>query len=218
MSGDDVLGVKYGLKRTPFGKPVRLNRNFRVGMVVAVKAFQKHHGLRADGQVGPKTYDALRPHIPPYGCWLLGHYHIPLGNVRDRIVKEALFLASHSPSIHYTQGSLRWSGINGGIKPPNYPHYADCSSLATYCYWVAGAPDPNGLNFRAGYTGTMAAHGRRVDAPRPGDLVLYGRGPTYEHVAVYIGGGRVISHGSESGPLNLPVHYRGDFAQYRSYV
>ena len=62
-----------------------------------------------------------------------------------------------------------------------------------------------------GYTGTLINHGTRVSASnlRLGDLVFYGRyGIT--HVAIYVGFGRVVSHGSESGPLLLSTYYRSD--------
>lgn len=221
MRGSDVLGIKYGLRKAGFGRGLVFNNRYGLGVVNNVKRLQRARGLHVDGQIGPKTWAALRPQMPPYGCWLVNHYKpvAPVG-VADLVVKEALYLAAHAASIHYTQSSLRWQGIDNRIKPPSFPRYADCSSMATYCYWVAGGPDPNNLGFRAGYTGTMVNHGWRVSVPRAGDLCFYGwqsRGVP-EHVAVYIGGGRVVSHGSESGPLNLPLHYRGDLVQIRRYV
>lgn len=93
----------------------------------------------------------------------------------------------------------------------------DCSSTMQVAYWMAGAPDPSGLDHSGyGYTGTQWARGRFVSLAdaRPGDLVFYGydsRGDFPGHVAgVYAGRGsdaRVISFGST--PIkNLPVAYR----------
>ena len=77
----------------------------------------------------------------------------------------------------------------------------------------------NGAGWAAGYTGTQAMHGRVVslDALEVGDLVFYGRAWPYGHVAGYVGGGKVISHGSEGGPYLLPVRYRSDVSHARRY-
>lgn len=95
----------------------------------------------------------------------------------------------------------------------------------TWCLWNAlnvtyGHSDSvNGTQWRAGYTGTLLTHGERVWGPLlVGDPVIYGRGFPGHHVAIYVGNGRVISHGSEAGPLLLPVHYRSDVMQVRRYI
>lgn len=125
------------------------------------------------------------------------------------------------PSVHYTEGSLRWAGITLGRRSVKHqaPPYADCSSFVTWCYWDASRwldlPDIiNNSNWAAGYTGTMVLCGEQVAAPTPGDLAFYGTGVPY-HVALFIGGGRVISHGREQGPEIVPV---GPVSQYRRYV
>lgn len=76
-----------------------------------------------------------------------------------------------------------------------------------------------------GNTGTMAQHGREVLHLRhvlPGDCVLYGPAPTFEHVAIVVavrnGVPMVVSHGSEPGPFLLPYNYRRDVGQFRRYV
>lgn len=134
---------------------------------------------------------------------------------RKRVKRAALLAARHRGVVHYTQGASRWQGISSRrrAKDGQYPNYADCSSLATWCHWDAtriyGLGDyVNGANWKYGYTGTQVQHGKPVALNRllTGDLVFYGRGPS--HVAIYIGGGKVVSHGGESGPLILPVQYR----------
>jgi hypothetical protein len=97
----------------------------------------------------------------------------------------------------------------------------DCSSAYTGCCWIAGIPDPNGRGYDGyGFTGTMIRNGRRVDTPQPADAVFYGRdrngNPT--HVAMYVGGGKVISHGSSAGPLLLDIRYRHDQHSIRRYL
>jgi len=109
-------------------------------------------------------------------------------------------------------------GVRNKVRIPRVTPYEDCSSFATWCYWHAGAPDPNGRRYDGhGFTGTQAANGRRVTTPKPGDLILYGPSPNFSHVAVYIGNGLCVSHGSEAGPVVLNYKYR-PVAQIRSYV
>lgn len=132
-----------------------------------------------------------------------------------RMITAAVYTIDHESSIHYTMGSLRMVGVTRKIRLPDYPRYADCSSGVTWLYWQAGAPDPNARGYDGeGFTGTLAAHGSPVSpsAIVPGDLVFYGAGPTYTHVALAIKGqgqdARVWSHGSESGPSYRVANYR----------
>jgi hypothetical protein len=130
-------------------------------------------------------------------------------------------LLSKPDEVHYTQGAARWSGIDQKKNLSSlFPFYGDCSSTATFILWRAlthvhkGVKDRvNGAAWKAGYTGTIASHGLHVlhDANiQVGDLILYGPGPTYEHVTVALGGGKCFSHGSEGGPYILPLDYRSD--------
>ena len=143
------------------------------------------------------------------------------------MVKQACALMyAHRPQVHYTMGSKRWQGMSQKLRAwkGDYPHYSDCSSSATWILWQAyhhfSLPDRvNGTRWQHGYTGTLVQHGKRVNGtPKVGDLVFYGRGWPYEHVAVSLGGRRVFSHGSEPGPYLLDIDYRPDRAQVRRYI
>ena len=146
---------------------------------------------------------------------------------RELAVAAARLGVQHEPEIHYTQGVQRWYGIDHNLKAyrGEYPLYADCSAFTTWCLWNGlshyGVRDTvNGANWQAGYTGTQKQHGKPVKLRvnwRSGDLVHYGPG-TGAHVAIYIGGGQVISHGSEGGPMVLPWNYRSDYAETRRYI
>lgn len=153
---------------------------------------------------------------------------------RDLAVEAALLGVKHAPAIHYTQLGARWEGIAEGHKAwrGEFPKNADCSSFATWCLWSGlhhyGARDTvNDQRWKAGFTGSMAGHGRRVsgpDAALRGDLVLYGN-PTGgdAHVTLVVGrdqGGRlmVVSHGSEGGPFYVRFDYRTDIHSIRRYV
>jgi cell wall-associated NlpC family hydrolase len=145
---------------------------------------------------------------------------------RALAMQAASLGVAHSPSIHYTQGSQRWDGIRHGLKAwrGEYPHWADCSAYVTWCLWNGlshyhAHDHVNGQNWAGGYTGTLATHGQQVHSNfQHGDLCLYGSGFPFEHVAIYVGGGLVISHGSERGPLKCSMHYRPDLRQVRRYV
>jgi len=147
---------------------------------------------------------------------------------RKTVLHGVDLLMAHPAAVHYTQGPLRWQGIDKNllVAKGQCIRYGDCSSTATWLLWnalsVYGVHDiVNGQNWRAGFTGTMAQHGKRVvhDANiKVGDLVLYGPAPTFEHVAVAIGGGRVFSHGSEAGPFLLDMDYRRDRGEVRRYI
>lgn len=152
-------------------------------------------------------------------------------DARERFEHAMRLALNNRGVVHYTQGVRRWDGIRLGLRSADgkYPRYADCSSITTWALWNAltGAsgdmafPDVvNGASWDAGYTGTQTTHGEVVSlgSLMVGDLVFYGRAWPYGHVAGYVGGGMVISHGSESGPHFLPVRYRGDVSHARRFI
>lgn len=148
---------------------------------------------------------------------------------RHIIAEGCALLLAHPSAVHYTEGGSRWQGIDHGLRISRgqWMTEGDCSSTATWLLWNAlhvrfGLGDiVNGEHWRAGYTGTIAGHGKpvRVDANiQVGDLVLYGPGPSYSHVAVALGGGQVFSHGSEGGPYKLPIAYRSDRGPVHRFI
>lgn len=156
-----------------------------------------------------------------------------LGPVKRRkarsLVKRACArLLANPAQVHYTQGPDRWDGINhrkGITKAGFWPFYGDCSSTATWVLWRAlfvafGVNDVvNGTHWTAGFTGTQLQHGHLVTGkPLAGDLAIYGTGYPGEHVAVCLGDGTVMSHGSDAGPYRLPIRYRPDLFQVRRYI
>jgi hypothetical protein len=167
------------------------------------------------------------------------HYLTAKQRTRARriAVRAALLGLHHAEAIHYTQGGSRWQGIaDTRYSARNqYPNYADCSAFVTWCLWNGlfipyRKPDVvNGANWKAGYTGTMIAHGRpirQLKNVRWGDAVLYGApGSTGRHTAIIVKVGRprgsnlmVVSHGSEGGPYYLPYNYRRDIHSIRRYI
>jgi hypothetical protein len=148
-----------------------------------------------------------------------------------RVILLGVELLMRDPArVHYTQDAVaRWEGINKHLRIADRecPTHGDCSSTHTWLLWNAlthvGVKRDlvNGASWKGGYTGTIASHGKRVSDIRNakvGDAILYGPGPTFEHVATYIGGGRVFSHGSERGPFILSVDYRPDRGMIRRHI
>lgn len=140
-------------------------------------------------------------------------------------LQAAVLGMHHAPVIHYTQDERRWQGIDRDRKAwrGEYPNWADCSAYVTWCLWNGldhfhHSDTVNGEHWRAGYTGTLLEHGRVVWVPIPGDAIIYGPGWPGEHTALYTGGGLVVSHGSEAGPMLLPWRYRPDVLSIRRYI
>jgi hypothetical protein len=233
--GRDVLALGRALRRAGFGdrsKPA--GRVFDAELEAAVRAFQTANGLEIDGVLGPDTYAALGSFYDSRGRWLVSQVPkvapfnpaapvVDAGGIRQRIVAAAHLGVENRAAIHYTQDQRRMEGVRLQVVPPRVPSWEDCSSFATWCYWAAGAPDPNGLGYNGfGYTGTQILQGSETADPRPGDLCFYG--PTRSnitHVTVYVGNGCVVSHGREEGPeLYGSANYRRaqDLQQIRSYL
>lgn len=150
-------------------------------------------------------------------------------HARDLACDAAVLSIRNAPSIHYTQGGQRWQGIDRGLRAykGQFPTQGDCSAMATWWLWQGlhhyGAKDTvNGQNFRGGYTGTMvfgpAKHVQHRSSWQRGDLLIYGNGGTGEHVAMYLGSGKVASHGSEAGPFKLDWNYRPDLMAVRRAI
>lgn len=140
-------------------------------------------------------------------------------------------MLANKDAVHYSQGANRWEGIRDRDTHlrGTYPKHCDCSSTATWMLWDAIARSyhvhdiVNHAEWTAGYTGSMYQNGVLVKHDsnlKIGDLIFYGDqgGGIPEHVAVYIGGGHVFSHGGEGGPYILPLDYRRDRRMSRRYI
>jgi len=122
-----------------------------------------------------------------------------VSDVRQAIVAAARWGISHEPRIHY-----------GGVRPiplgRRLPLTTDCSGYVTLCYFLAGAPDPNGLAYNGeGWTGTLLRHLTHVAEGRPGDIVVFGAYPGH-HCAIVLEPGNdplLASHGQERGPVEV---------------
>lgn len=158
-------------------------------------------------------------------------------HARKLLLQQANTLVTHKDEIHYSQRADRQTGVRHKltITKGQFPRTCDCSSTTWWMLWdaihrtynvrdlVAGTShpewNPDGLVF----TGSMYKHGKAVlhdKNLKVGDLIFYGDqgGGVPEHVAMYIGGGMVFSHGSEGGPYILHIDYRDDRRMSRRYI
>ena len=144
----------------------------------------------------------------------------PPVDVRGNIVAWAKWGVNNHAHFNYTEGAKRMSNL--GVYPPAFPMFNDCSAFVTWCYWIAGAGDPNGGSAykgtymgRMGYTGTLLTHGTHIAAniAVPGDVVVYGEYPG-QHTALIVQAQGLdiltVSHGQQGDPsycwINKPTH------------
>ena len=122
-----------------------------------------------------------------------------MSDVRQAIVAAARWGIRNEPRIHY--GQVRPIPLGRRL-----PLTTDCSGFVTLAYFLAGAPDPNGLDYDgAGWTGTLLRHMQPAAVPRPGDVVVWGAYPGH-HCAIVLEPGDdplLASHGQERGPLAI---------------
>jgi NlpC/P60 family len=148
---------------------------------------------------------------------------------RDLACYAAIVAYKHRAEMVYTEGPARWSGIDDhrlGYKG-EFPRAADCSAFTTWCLWNGvehfriKQDIVNGEEWREGYTGTMVQHGVEVDVKHllTGDAIFYGgTRDVPQHVCLYMGWGRVMSHGSPGDPSLLPIDFGMPFNQARRYI
>lgn len=186
-----------------------------------IKAFQRKHKISPSGIYGSKTHHALSKFYDLAGrqrLQALAHDRKIAAITSAFRVVGAHFLLVGGNTLAYSESASR--GDLG--KYPLLPPATDCSGFVTAMFKAVGLPDPNGLNFRpVGWTGTLGLHGVRVAnwaKLRIGDLVLYGGGYPYGHVAIVIDAARrlVLSHGS-TGVRKLAFNYRRVAAIRRYY-
>ena len=121
--------------------------------------------------------------------------------LRQAIVAAARWGIRNEPRIHYGEG--RPIPLTRAL-----PLTTDCSGFVTLCYYLAGAPDPNGLAYDgSGWTGTLLRRMRAIaqDDVQAGDLVVWGDYPGH-HVALVLAPSDdplLCSHGQERGPLEI---------------
>jgi cell wall-associated NlpC family hydrolase len=221
--GPDVVAVKRALRKarviktkgviTPLAGPF---------FIRSLKKFQRKHGLKADGQYGERTHRKLLRYFDAYGAYKMAKFHPNKPDKkRAKMKADAMFAYAHAPR-RYTQDPTGRCPWYKRVKPPSMWYSADCSGFALWLCWLAGIPNSKCNNYD-GWTGSMTESGRGriipISEAKPGDMVFYGSpGSGFHHVAVYVGSGRVVSHGHEGGPFLVSAWYRSDLSQVRTYL
>jgi hypothetical protein len=200
MTGDDVCRIQAAVG-------VDVDGEFGPATRDAVAAYQKKHGLKVSGLVGPHTWTFIVKDVP----------RSDEDHTRATIVGHARWAVANANRIHYSQAGDRMAAIH---KPRSLPLSTDCSASITLFYSWSGAPDPNGLLYDGeGYTGTMLSHCKRITAAqaKPGDLVVFGDTPGH-HVCMVLESGAnptLVSHGMERGPIVIDFHQELEWQEMR---
>ena len=124
-----------------------------------------------------------------------------MATVREKIVTAARWGIEHELEIHY--GEIRPIPLGRQL-----PLTTDCSGFVTLCYFLAGAPDPNGNRYSGyGWTGTLLHHLHAIGPVdvREGDIVVWGSFPG-RHCAIVLETDEdplLCSHGMERGPIAI---------------
>ena len=185
------------------------------------------------GYVGPVTHTALLEWADDRACFLLrkahDRLHPTVGGRELAVAAARVALAQRGRMTYSGPGTTyipkRWQGIASRLVPPACPTYADCSSLASWCLWVAreqGASDPSVNGWSWGTTYSMIGHGRplTVSPALPGSLFFY-NSPSPTHVAIMVDRAQgvpfVCSFGSQGGPYYVRYDYRSDVSAVRDY-
>jgi hypothetical protein len=216
--GRDVAGAKRAIWRaTGTSGLTRIDELFNAKADRLLRKFQDAHGLPVDGELGPATLKKLGPYFDRYAFFLYEGYMLgtnPVAVKRSKMLAYLIWGYNHRALIYYAQ--FRPMTLMNDLY--HLPVADDCSTRYTKGAKAAGWRDPNGFNYNGtGNTETLVVHGRRVDLEHAqiGDAVLYS---SPQHVAGYVGHGRVIGHGSNAGPSLTDAHYRRDYWQTRDYL
>ena len=180
-----------------------------------IEGLHKRHGdLEA-------KLEAMQPHVGPQG-------KVVGAEPGEGAIWVARFIASkcaggERPNFYSMSGS--GFNVQHAIDKGTQPHIgqlpgqrSDCSLFVTEVCWAADLPDPNGLNYTAGYTGTLLGQhngwqivSEDVMRKRGWGIVVYLRYPgdtVGHHTEFYVGEGgtETIGHGSapvDPGVVNL---------------
>ena len=158
-------------KLVVLGYDVTADGAFGPAMADAIKEFQKSHGIKADGLIGPDTYSAL-----------LGKDMPEINGGMNYVARRII------------QSSMDYLGVPyvfGGTSPYGF----DCSGYVQYVFALAGISLPRTADVQY-EVGSPISTTELVE----GDLVFFST-YTYgaSHVGIYIGDGSFIHASSSRG-------------------
>lgn len=195
--GPDVRGVKRGVARArrPNGRPyTRLNgltSTYGPFFRRTVKQFQRDHGLRVDGEVGPRTFARIEPTLDQYAKYLIRQY-----KPRPRPTKGEKVVSIAGTQVGVVESP--W-GSNSGRSVRRYQSacwlggtgWPWCAAFVVWCWKETYGSVPRAT---AGAWDLTDNGGVRVSVAnlKPGDAVSYDTG---------------------SGHVNLFVRDRGSYIE-----
>jgi peptidoglycan hydrolase-like protein with peptidoglycan-binding domain len=201
--GRVVRLMEGALRRTtpPIRKTPALNC-IGVATERQIKAFQKRHHIPQSGIYGKRTHEALAHAYSAQQRADLAY--IAAARLKQLRYDTIGIVTAHARAlqgrmVYCNYGSLSSCGSRWNWPAwPDVPRHTDCSGYVTWVYYQSGLPDPNGLGYTGGYTGTLITHGVSVPRGAPlhiGDLIINGGWPSGSHVSIYIGHGLSSGHG-----------------------
>jgi cell wall-associated NlpC family hydrolase len=239
--GSHVAAYERMLARWAGDEPGTEATLFTHATAERVRAFQRSEAIKPTGSVGPATHQALTPWADERAALLLQREYRrrhPRVTARQVVVSAAMLALQKRGTLVYSGRNRptvdrRWQGIAEEITPPEVPEHADCSSLVTWCLWLArdlGAADPSDRDWVPGHTGSMQEAGTPVllAEARPGSLFFYENERMGGHVAIMVERVRdvpfLVSFGFEGGPSYVRYDYRrrflgrNDLTSIRDYI
>lgn len=203
--GPGVRIMEGALRHTkPPIRKARASSCIGTATVHQIKLFQKRSHLPQSGIYGSATHKYLsHAYTKQEREALIYIAQVRLvARRRTAIIKVTAHARAYQGFMTYCEsGSLSNCGRRFQWPAwPDVPHHTDCSGYVTWVYYQSGLPDPNGLSYTGGYTGTLVNHGIAVQPGGPlhvGDLVFNGPSASNTtHVAIYIGHGLTSGHGA----------------------
>ena len=171
--GDEIAEIQGQL--VLLGYDVMTDGAFGPAMAEAIKDFQKHKGIKADGLIGPATYSAL------------------LGKEMPDITQSTSYVAGRILST-----AMEYMGVPyvfGGSSPRAF----DCSGYVQYVFAKAGISIPRTADTQY-EVGTPVSTADLL----PGDLVFFETyAPGASHVGIYVGDGNFIHASSGRGSVTI---------------
>ena len=218
--------LKTGTLDTFTAKPDTQRRRFDATAVAQTMEAQKQLRIPVDGELGPRTYTALRDKgafdkladqlLAEYADQVdeAAHARAAVDKLRADVVSIGLALHNRRARIAYSQSRPTQ------LRPVLLTTRLDCSGLVARCMWGAGLKLP-GVNWAYTNTWSQIKLGRpvtRLADVLPGDVVFYGTSPSNPtHEALAVGGGRVLTNGHY--PMSIEtIDYRRDRVGIRRFI